>query len=95
MLAITQNAAEAIKSITDAPEFGDEAGLRVVAAPGDERPELTLSIADGPEEEDEELEEGDVRVFLEPDAASYLDDKILDARYDESNRRLSFVVHAP
>jgi iron-sulfur cluster assembly protein len=44
-----------------------------------------LSIVPLPAEDDEVIEEHDARVFLEPEAASLLDDKVLDATV-ESNR---------
>jgi Fe-S cluster assembly iron-binding protein IscA len=38
--------------------------------------------ADGPEDQDEIVEEEGVQVFLEPDVAPYLTDKLLDAEID-------------
>jgi Fe-S cluster assembly iron-binding protein IscA len=37
-----------------------------------------------PAEDDEVIEERGARVFLEPEAASLLDDKVLDASVDEN-----------
>ena len=44
-----------------------------------------LSVVPVPAEDDEVIEEQGARVFLEPDAASLLDDKVLDAKFEENN----------
>lgn len=81
MLAITENAAEAIQAIVASSEAPVEAGLRIAARPEEER-KLELTIAAVPAEDDEVVEEHGAQVFLDPEAASYLDDKVLDARVE-------------
>jgi Fe-S cluster assembly iron-binding protein IscA len=66
----------------DAPEGS---GLRITTtedADGD--PALSLEVAAAPAEGDQIVDEDGTRVFLEPTAASLLDDKVLDAqRHDD------------
>lgn len=78
MLAITDLAAEAIKSLTTDAELPDGGGLRIAA----EDPEqgLELSLAGQPSAEDVVLSGDGVAVFLEPTAAQVLDDKVLDVQ---------------
>jgi iron-sulfur cluster assembly protein len=83
VLAITENAAEAIQTIVaSSPKVPEEAGLRIAARPGEEREKLELTIAAIPAEDDEVVEEHGAHVFLDPEAASYLEDKVLDARVE-------------
>jgi iron-sulfur cluster assembly protein len=79
VLALTENAIEAVKTVvwsTDSPT--ELCGLRVVAPHGAEE-DLELNVARLPAEDDEVIEERGARVFLEPGAAALLDDKVLDA----------------
>jgi Fe-S cluster assembly iron-binding protein IscA len=86
VLALTENAVEAVQEILssseDAPELG---GLRLVAEPAGTQMNLQLSVVALPAEDDEVIEEQGARLFLDPEAASLLDDKVLDARI-ESNQ---------
>ena len=86
MLALTDNAVEAVQEILssseDAPEMG---GLRLVAEPVGAEMNFQLSVVALPGEDDEVIEEQGARLFLDPEAASLLGDKILDARI-ESNQ---------
>ena len=49
-----------------------------------------LSVVPVPAEDDEVIEEQGARVFLEPDAASFLDDKVLDARLEQD--KVAFTI---
>jgi iron-sulfur cluster assembly protein len=83
VLAITENAAEAIQAIVaSSPDAPSEAGLRIAASPGEERKNLELTIAAIPAEDDEIVEEHGAQVFLDPEAASYLEDKVLEAHVE-------------
>jgi iron-sulfur cluster assembly protein len=83
VLAITENAAEAIQAIVaSSPKAPGEAGLRIAARPGEEQEKLELTIAAIPAEDDEVVDEHGAHVFLDPGAASYLEDKVLDARVE-------------
>ena len=81
MLTLTSNAAEAVKTIADAsPELPDESGLRIQAEPTEEgRVSLGLTMVASPDVDDQVIEEAGARVFVEPEAAAILEDKILDA----------------
>ena len=85
MLVLTESAAEVVKSVTSTPQTPGETGLRIVSsAPEPEDPSaLEVTAAAGPGENDQVIEAAGARVFLEPQAAAYLDDKVLDAQLDE------------
>ncbi len=92
LLAITETAATAIKSLTASQEQPDEAGVRIAAredAEVDALDSLKLSVVDGPAEDDQIVDERGAHVFLEPHAASYLDDKLLDAPIDGQQVRFA------
>ena len=50
---------------------------------------LELSLAEGPAEDDEVIDEHGAHVYLESRAASYLDDKLLDAQIDGQQVRFA------
>jgi iron-sulfur cluster assembly protein len=92
LLAITETAATAIKSLTASREQPDDAGVRIAGretADVDTPDSLKLSVVDGPAEDDQVLEQHGAHVFLEPHAASYLDDKLLDASIDGQQVRFA------
>jgi Fe-S cluster assembly iron-binding protein IscA len=78
MLAITDIAAEAIKTLTTDAELPAGAGLRI-SAPDPEQG-LELSLAGQPSTDDVVLAGDGVSVFLEPVVAQVLDDKVLDVQ---------------
>jgi Fe-S cluster assembly iron-binding protein IscA len=78
MLAITDLAAEAIKTLATDAELPEGGGLRI-AAPSPEQG-LELSLAGQPATDDVVLTGEGVSVFLEPMAAEVLDDKVLDVQ---------------
>jgi Fe-S cluster assembly iron-binding protein IscA len=88
MLVLTEAAAEVVKSVTSTPQAPGGAGLRIASsAPEPESPgALQLTAATEPGENDQVIEAAGARVFLEPQAAIYLEDKILDARVDEQGQ---------
>lgn len=78
MLAITDLAAEAIKTLTTEAELPEGGGLRIAAPePGES---LELSLAGQPDLDDIVLAGEGVSVFLEPVAAEALEDKLLDVQ---------------
>ena len=85
MLVLTEAAAEVVKSVTSTPQAPDGAGLRIASAVPQPRDpsSLQLTAAAGPHDEDQVIEASGARVFLEPQAAAYLADKVLDAQFDE------------
>ncbi|RDI31809.1 Fe-S cluster assembly iron-binding protein IscA [Lentzea flaviverrucosa] len=77
MLEMTSVAAAVIRDLMEGE--GRSAGLRLDFADGD----LHVTRAAGPEEGDEVVTaRSGERVFVTPDSADYLDDKVLDARAD-------------
>ena len=81
MLALTDQATEVIRTMVagnqDAPA---EAGLRIdVGEQSEEGVDLDLQFVPGPEEGDDTISQQGVNVHLSPEAASLLDDKVLDA----------------
>jgi iron-sulfur cluster assembly protein len=81
VLTLTSNAAEALKTIAEAsPELPSESGLRIQAEPTEEgRVSLGLTMVASPDVDDQVIEEAGARVFVEPETAAILEDKILDA----------------
>jgi iron-sulfur cluster assembly protein len=91
MLAVTENATSVIQQLTERPELPDGAGLRIASS--EEAPNLTVAPAGAPEDGDQVLDNEGARVFLEPEAATILDDKVLDARVNDSGG-VEFLVAA-
>jgi iron-sulfur cluster assembly protein len=90
MLALTDNAVEVVKQIVAIDGPAEDAGLRMVAEGGGAQPRFQLSVAAMPGEDDEVVEAHGARVFLEPTAASLLDDKLLDATVGQ--HEVSFTI---
>ena len=97
MLAISEDAAAAIKGIVGAEGVPEGAGLRITReestdAGGNARTDLRLSVVAGPQEGDQVMEAE--RVFVDPDAAELLDDKLLEADYVGDELRFSLDIQA-
>jgi Fe-S cluster assembly iron-binding protein IscA len=97
MLCISEDAATAIRGIVGSPGLPEGAGLRITrelntAAEGEPRVDLRLSVVAEPEEGDEVLREE--CVFVDPDAAEFLSDKLLDADVVDDDVRFSLDVQA-
>lgn len=91
MLALTESAVDAVKRIVESSDEASEtAGLRLVAEQTGMEANLQLSVTRLPAEDDEVIEEEGARVFLEPAAASLLDDKVLDASIEQN--RVAFMI---
>ena len=89
MLAVSEQAATAIDGIIAANEMSEEAGVRLsreAGANGSE-PGIRLELVDGPAPGDASLESAPV--FLEPEVAEALDDKVLDAEIADEQVRFS------
>ncbi|MEU8230473.1 adhesin [Actinoplanes sp. NPDC048967] len=80
MLAVTENAAAAIRDLTSQPTVPDGAGLRIAADP--QGGALSLSLAPLPKAGDQIVNAAGARLFIDADAATLLDDKALDAVVD-------------
>jgi iron-sulfur cluster assembly protein len=81
VLTLTSDAAEAVKTIAEAsPELPNDSGLRIQAEPtGEGQVSSDLAIVESPDERDQVIEEAGACVFVEPEPALILKDKILDA----------------
>jgi Fe-S cluster assembly iron-binding protein IscA len=90
MLTLTQSAKEMVRDIVDAGEAPEGSGLRIATAEdADGEPALSLEVASAPAEGDQVVDEDGTRVFLEPAAASLLDDKVLDAEKHDDHFHFS------
>ena len=84
MLALTENAVEAVRDIvSSSDEASETSGLRMVAEREGMQANFHLSVVPLPAEDDEVIDEQGARLFLEPKAASLLDDKVLDALVEQ------------
>jgi iron-sulfur cluster assembly protein len=94
VLTLTENATLVIKSITGADGAPEGAGVRISQEnPSD--PALAVTTTESPTKGDQVLEEAGARVFLEPNAAATLDDKILDAAVDDKGSVEFLLVPQP
>lgn len=82
MLTLTDTAAEAIRGLTSGSGMPDGAGLRISPQPAGDGMGLELSLSTGPDTGDEVIEAQSARVYLQPEVAIALDDKLLDAEMD-------------
>lgn len=81
MLAVTENAANVIRDIAENAELpGEGGGLRFsLEATRPDEAELQVAVVREARDGDEEVESEGAHVFLDPDAAAILTDKVLDA----------------
>ena len=92
MLVLTDDAVQAVKDIVSASgDVAETGGLRMVAERTGIQTSLALSVVPLPAEDDEVIEEEGARVFLEPEAATLLDDKMLDVSIDENQVAFTIV----
>jgi len=85
MLVLTDNATNVIRALAERPELPDASGLRIASA-DDGAGALTITTVGTPEAGDQVVEDQGARLFLEPEAAQLLDDKVLDAMVTEDGR---------
>jgi Fe-S cluster assembly iron-binding protein IscA len=95
MLAVSEQAATAIDGIIAANDMPEDAGVRLsretAAADGAEaEPGIRLDLVEKPASGDEVLDAAPV--FLEPETAALLDDKVLDA--EVAGDQVRFAVRA-
>ncbi|MEU6998024.1 Fe-S cluster assembly protein HesB [Nonomuraea sp. NPDC046570] len=81
MLTLTANAAQAIRDLTAGSSEPEDSGVRI-SSQGNGEGSLVLTI-DRPHPTDEVVEAEGARVYLDPVAASVLEDKKLDAGADD------------
>jgi iron-sulfur cluster assembly protein len=98
MLVLTETAAEVVKSVTSNPQAPEAAGLRISSSVpvAESASALQLEAVPGPAEDDQVLEAAGALVFVAPQAAVFLDDKVLDAQVnEEGSARFSLGVQKP
>jgi Fe-S cluster assembly iron-binding protein IscA len=98
MLVLTEAAAKVVKSVTSVPQAPRAAGLRISSSVQDPESASALQVeaVSGPGESDQVLEAAGARVYVEPQAAVFLDDKVLDAQVDgQGNPRFSLAAQKP
>lgn len=98
MLVLTEAAAEVVKSVTETPQAPEGTGLRITQSepePGTANG-LQLAAAAQPGAGDQVVEISGARVFLDPPAAAFLEDKVLDAEVDTQGKvRFTLGVQRP
>lgn len=93
MLAISENAAEAINALVSGSAMPHGAGARIAADSSGRG--LELALVPGPTEHDMVVEDSGATVYLEQSAAQVLGDKLLDVeQYTEPNgeEQLRFAI---
>ena len=91
MLALTDRAVEAVRDIVSSSgETSESGGLRMTAERTGNQASFKLRVVSLPAEDDAVIEEHGARVFIEADAATLLDDKVLDATVDRD--QVAFTV---
>ena len=88
MLVLTEAATEVVKSLTSTPQAPEGTGLRIASSspePG-EPGALQVTAAAGPGENDQVINAAGAHIYLEPQAAAYLEDKVLDAQIDSEGQ---------
>jgi iron-sulfur cluster assembly protein len=86
MLVLTEAAAEVVKAISSTPQAPEGSGLRIASPAGSDPGALQVTAAPGPNENDQVVEAAGAHVYLEPQAAAYLEDKVLDAEVDSEGK---------
>ena len=84
MLTLTENAQTVIGGIVEHADAAATGGLRI--AQEQDGAGLGVTVAAAPEADDQVVEAAGVRVFLDPSAATALDDKVLDASASDDGR---------
>lgn len=95
MLALTRNAAEAVEAIVTQPEAPDGAVLRITSdqSPslnGADARDLQMYVVEAPEAEDVKVQ--GIAISVEPETVHYLDDKVLDAEFDDGGVKFSLYL---
>lgn len=90
MLTLTDSAAEAVKYAIDAAEgLPESGGLRISAQDVGDSTGLGMAVAPLPSDDDQVIEEEGARVFVAPEVAPFLEDKVLDAEQQGSSIQFS------
>lgn len=80
MLTLTHDAATAIHALTTRPDMPERTGIRIASAAGDNGAlTYAVTVAAGPQPDDEIVETEGARVFVDSEVVPELADKALDA----------------
>jgi Fe-S cluster assembly iron-binding protein IscA len=83
MLEVTPIAAEVINELTSQSEGTDDVGLRfALATDNNSQAALELSLSEAVDGDEVVTGDAGAKVIMEPAAAQYLEDKVLDVRQD-------------
>jgi iron-sulfur cluster assembly protein len=83
VLTLTHDAATAIHALTTQPDLPERSGIRIASAGADDNAlSLAVSVASGPQPDDEIVETEGARVFVDSEVVPALTDKSLDAKVD-------------
>ena len=78
-ITVTPNAADEVRKFMEEQGAAETAGLRVAVLPGGcSGFQYGLNIEDEPQDDDEILEQGGVRLFVDPFSGQYLDGVEID-----------------
>jgi iron-sulfur cluster assembly protein len=84
MLEVTPVAAEVINELTSQTEVAsDDVGLRFALATDQDSQALELTLSEAVDGDEVVTAPAGAKVMMEPAAAQYLDDKVLDVRQDD------------
>jgi len=83
MLTLTENASTIVKDIASRTGGAEGAGLRISTDPALSSA-FSVMAADHPEPGDQVVEQSGATVYVEPQAADELNDKVLDAGVDQA-----------
>ena len=93
MLELTPEARRAVLALVVGQDAGATAGLRISPGPHSAADRTwDYTVVHAPYEGDVVIEEGGSRVFVDPDAATELQDAILDAHVEEQSLDTRFVI---
>jgi iron-sulfur cluster assembly protein len=92
MLMVTQNAADAIDAVVSSAPVSEGAGVRISQTAADGPEGFNLALVEEPSATDQVIDiEGEhAPLFIEPEAATALDDKVLDAQVQDG--QIGFVI---
>jgi iron-sulfur cluster assembly protein len=90
MLIITEQAADAIRTLVDPDVGGVRISLSVSTSNG-RGPGLTVEPAPGPRADDEIIDADGLELYLDSSAVDLLDDRVLDA--EDEGDAVRFTVH--
>jgi iron-sulfur cluster assembly protein len=90
VLTLTPTAAEVVRTLVDQSATPESGGLRIAAEDSPQGVALELTLVGEPEALDETIEQSGATVYLDPEAAQLLDDKLLDAQVADDH--VTFVL---